>query len=105
MNAKRIYQKMIHNRNFAQIFFTLVMSAWNGLPEEVVETDTIATFKKHLVQYMNRKRIEVYGSWRSRTNRTTWCARISRKYCPTLIFLLIGEQSMAIVPKSSKNKM
>eukprot|EP00061_Rhincodon_typus_P008235 g30672.t1 len=33
------------------------------LPEEVVEAGTIAAFKKHLDEYMNRKGIEGYGSF------------------------------------------
>eukprot|EP00061_Rhincodon_typus_P017961 g46916.t1 len=44
-------------------FFTQrVVGAWNALPEEVVEADTIAAYKKHLDGYMNRKGIERYGS-------------------------------------------
>eukprot|EP00061_Rhincodon_typus_P008266 g30725.t1 len=39
-----------------------VLSAWNMLPEKVVEADTIATFKKHLDEYMNKKGIEGVSS-------------------------------------------
>eukprot|EP00061_Rhincodon_typus_P018985 g48396.t1 len=39
-----------------------VESAWNVLPEEVEEADTIATLKNHLDKYVNRKGIEGYGS-------------------------------------------
>lgn len=40
---------------------------WNDLLEEVVETDTIRTFKMHLNRYFNRKSVEGYernaGKW------------------------------------------
>ena len=45
-----------------QVLFTQrVVGAWNSLPGEVVEADTIVTFKGHLDKYMNRMGIEGYG--------------------------------------------
>ena len=41
-----------------------VISAWNALPEELVEADTIAMFKRHLDRYVNRQGIEGYGPCR-----------------------------------------
>jgi len=43
-----------------------VVGAWNPLPGEVVEADTIMTFKRHLDKYMNRMGIEEYGPWKGR---------------------------------------
>ena len=43
-------------------FFTQrMMNAWNALPEEVEEADSITMFKRHLDRYMNRQGIERYG--------------------------------------------
>ena len=43
-------------------FFTQrVVGAWNSLPGEVVEADTIVSFKGRLDKYMNRMGIEGYG--------------------------------------------
>eukprot|EP00061_Rhincodon_typus_P008362 g30897.t1 len=50
------------NHSGAKDIMQRVMSAWNALPEEVAEVDTMAVFKKHLDEYMNRKEIEGYGS-------------------------------------------
>ena len=38
-----------------------MVGAWNSLPGEVVEADTIVTFKGCLDKYMNRMGIEGYG--------------------------------------------
>eukprot|EP00061_Rhincodon_typus_P002733 g18323.t1 len=40
-----------------------MVSTWNVLPEELVEADTMAAFKKHWDEYMNRKGIEEYKSF------------------------------------------
>ena len=37
-----------------------MVGAWNSLPGEVVEADTVVTFKGRLDKYMNRMRIEGY---------------------------------------------
>ena len=37
------------------------MGAWNSLTGELVETDTVVTFKGRLDKYMNRMGIEGYG--------------------------------------------
>ena len=42
------------------------MGAWNSLPGEIVEVDTIVTFKGHLHKYMNRMGIEGYGPQKGR---------------------------------------
>ena len=48
-------------------FFTQrVVGAWNSLPGEIVEADTIVTFKGHLYKYMNRMGIEGYGPRKGR---------------------------------------
>ena len=38
-----------------------MVGAWNSLPGEVVEADTVVTFKGHLDKYMNEMGIEGYG--------------------------------------------
>ncbi|MBB6707133.1 reverse transcriptase family protein [Proteus mirabilis] len=51
-----------YKRDLRGNFFTQrVVRVWNELPEEVVEAGTIATFKRHLDGYMNRKGLEGYG--------------------------------------------
>ena len=48
-------------------FFTQrVVGAWNSLPGEVVEADTVVSFKGHLDKYMNRLGIEGYGPRKGR---------------------------------------
>ena len=48
-------------------FFTQrVVNAWNTLPEEVVEADSVTTFKKHLDRYVNRQKIEGHGPHRGK---------------------------------------
>ena len=48
-------------------FFTQrVVNAWNALPEEVVEADSITTFKRHLDRYTNRQGREGYGPCRGK---------------------------------------
>ena len=43
-------------------FFTQrVVGTWNSLPGEVVEADTVMTFKGRLDKYMNEMGIEGYG--------------------------------------------
>eukprot|EP00061_Rhincodon_typus_P007034 g28298.t1 len=56
------YQKDVDALDRVQKRFARVVSAQNALPEEMMEADTVATFKKHLDEYMNRKGIEGYGS-------------------------------------------
>ena len=43
-----------------------MVGAWNSLLGEVVEADTIETFKRRLDKYMNRMGIEGYGPRKSR---------------------------------------
>jgi len=43
-----------------------VVGAWNSLPREVVEADTIVTFTGRFDKYMNRMGIEGYGPWKGR---------------------------------------
>jgi len=47
-------------------FTQRLVGAWNSLPREVVEADTIVTFKGHLDKYMNRMGIEGYGPRKGR---------------------------------------
>ena len=48
-------------------FFTQRMvNAWNALPEEVVEADSMTMFKRHLDRYMNRQGIGGYGARRGK---------------------------------------
>ena len=47
-------------------FLHRVVGAWNSLPGEVVEADTVVTFKGHLDKYMNRMGIEGYGTRKGR---------------------------------------
>ena len=48
-------------------FFTQrVVGAWNLLPGEVMEADTIVSFKGCLDKYMNRMGIEGYGPRKDR---------------------------------------
>ena len=43
-------------------FFTQrVVGAWNSLPGEITEADTVVTFNGRLEKYMNRMGIEGYG--------------------------------------------
>eukprot|EP00061_Rhincodon_typus_P012952 g39024.t1 len=55
-SAGGMFKRDVRDRIFTQ----RVKSAWNVLPEEVVEADIITAFKKHLDEYMNRKGIEGY---------------------------------------------
>ena len=43
-----------------------VVGAWNSLPGEVVEADTIVTFKGRLDKYINRMGKEEYGPQKGR---------------------------------------
>ena len=48
-------------------FFTQrAVGAWNSFPGEVVEADTVVTFKGRLDKYMNEMGIEGYGPWKRR---------------------------------------
>ena len=47
-------------------FLHRVVGAWNSLPGEVVEADTVVTFKGSLDKYMNEMGIEGYGPWKHR---------------------------------------
>lgn len=44
------------------------MSEWNDLPEELVEADTIARFKKHSNRYTDRTGLEGDGPNAGRWN-------------------------------------
>ena len=49
------------------MFFTQrAVGTWYSLPEEVVEADTIVSFKGCFDKYMNRMGIEGYGSRKGR---------------------------------------
>lgn len=37
------------------------MCVWNKLPEKVIQTETIKTFKRHLDGYLDRKDLEGFG--------------------------------------------
>ena len=50
----------------ASFFTQRMVSAWNSLPGEVVEADTLVTFKGRLDEYMNRMGIEEYGPRKGR---------------------------------------
>ena len=56
--------KRVQRGNF---FTPRVVSVWNELPEAVVETGTILSFKKHLGSYMGKIGIEGYE-----TNADNW---------------------------------
>ena len=43
-----------------------MVGAWNLLPGEVVEADTVVTFKGRLDKYMNKMGIEGYGPQKRR---------------------------------------
>ena len=61
------------------------MGAWNSLPGEVVEADTIVTFKGHLDKYMNRMGIEGYGPRKSRGflfRQAAWSMQVWRAEGP-----------------------
>ena len=47
-------------------FTQRVVGAWNSLPEQAEEADTIVTFKGRLDKYMNRMGIEGYGPRKGR---------------------------------------
>ena len=44
-----------------KFFYTEGGGCWNSLPREVMEADTLVTFKGRLDKYMNRMGIEGYG--------------------------------------------
>lgn len=49
----------IFNRNSrGNVFTKMVVDMWKKLPKEVVEAGTIATFKRHLDTYVDRKSLE-----------------------------------------------
>jgi len=50
----------------ASFFTQRLVGAWNSLLVEVVEADTIVTFKGHLDNYMNRMEIDGYDPWKGR---------------------------------------
>ena len=50
-----------------KFFFTRrVLGAWNSLPGEVMDVDTVVTFKGRLDKYMNRMGRERYGPQKGR---------------------------------------
>jgi len=51
------YKGDVRGKFFAQ----RVLGAWNSLPMEIVEEDTMVTFKGRLDKYMNSMGIEGYG--------------------------------------------
>jgi len=70
------------------MFFTQrVVGAWNSLPGEVVEADTIVTFKGRLDKYMNRMGIEGYGLRKGRGFFFRWTAWSVRLGGPKGLFL------------------
>ena len=46
-----------------ECFTQRVVGAWNALPSEVVEADTLATLKTYLDRHMNRRGIGEYRWW------------------------------------------
>ena len=48
------------------MFLQRVASAWNSLPGELVEADTIVSFKGRQDKYMNGMGIEGYGPRKGR---------------------------------------
>ena len=48
------------------MFTQRVVGVWNSLLGEVVEADTIVSFRGHLHKYMNRMGIEGYGPRKGR---------------------------------------
>ena len=67
-------------------FFTQrVVGAWNSLPGEVVEVDTMVTFKGCLDKYINRMGIEGYGPQKDRRfefRRAAWSVQAWRAEWP-----------------------
>ena len=51
-----------------------IVGAWNSLPVEVVDAETIGTFKGHLYSYLNGMGREAYGPRKGRSKQIRWAA-------------------------------
>eukprot|EP00061_Rhincodon_typus_P004022 g21575.t1 len=70
------------------VFHTTGDECLDALPEEVVEADTIAAFKKHLDKYMNKKGIEEYGSYDTKLGGNLCCEDDAKRLQGDLDYLV-----------------
>ena len=78
----------------ASFFTQRVVGAWNLLPGEVVEADTIVTLKGRLDKYKNRMGIEGYGPRKGRgvlvqTGSTVGAGLEGRRTCSCAVIFFV----------------